>query len=48
MVSIYSSTAISIPVTNAYLQRVEGIVTKAIKSLGLGGVFVNEKTTNVD
>jgi len=27
MVSIYSSTAISIPVANAYLQRVEEIVT---------------------
>jgi len=27
MIFIYSSTAISIPVANAYLQRVEEIVT---------------------
>ena len=39
MVFIYSSTAISIPVANAYLQRVEEIATKAIKKLGLGGAL---------
>ena len=48
MVFIYSSTAISIPVGNAYLQRVEEIVTKAIKSIDLGDIFVTGKITNVD